>query len=92
MTSAKNNTQRSLPAVTLKDLPPSDTKRWVIRRKAQVIAGVRAGLLTREDACARYQISAEEFDHWSQLVGSHGLKGLRTTRLGQYRQRSAPAL
>ncbi|MDH5749749.1 MAG: DUF1153 domain-containing protein, partial [Rhodospirillales bacterium] len=32
------------------DLPPPDTTRWVIRRKAAVVAGVRAGLITLEEA------------------------------------------
>ncbi len=29
--------------ITLDDLPSPNTKRWVIRRKAAVVAGVRAG-------------------------------------------------
>ena len=36
--------------LTLRDLPPADTGRWVIRRKAEVIAAVRGGLLSLEDA------------------------------------------
>ncbi len=31
--------------LTIADLPPQNTKRWVIRRKAEVVAGVRAGLI-----------------------------------------------
>ena len=30
--------------LTIADLPPADTKRWVIRRKAEVVAAVRGGL------------------------------------------------
>ena len=30
--------------LTVADLPPKDTKRWVIRRKAEVVAAVRGGL------------------------------------------------
>ena len=40
--------------LTLADLPTSHTKRWVIRRKAEVVAAVRGGLLSRKEACARY--------------------------------------
>jgi len=29
--------------LTVADLPPKDTKRWVIRRKAEVVAAVRGG-------------------------------------------------
>ncbi|WP_439815531.1 CtrA inhibitor SciP [Zavarzinia sp. CC-PAN008] len=71
---------------TLDDLPPPDTKRWVIRRKAQVVAGVRMGLISLEDACRRYTLSVEEFLSWQRAIESHGLAGLRTTRLQEYRE------
>lgn len=71
--------------LTLEDLPPPDTKRWVIRRKAEVVAAVRGGLLTIEEACARYNLSLEEYDAWSRAIEKHGLQGLRTTRLQKYR-------
>jgi hypothetical protein len=71
--------------LTLDSLPPANTKRWVIRRKAEVVAAVRGGLLSCTDACARYSLSKEELQIWQQLVEAHGLKGLRTTRVNQYR-------
>jgi hypothetical protein len=70
---------------SLDDLPPPGTKRWVVRRKAQVVAGVRGGLLSLEDACQRYTLSVEEFASWQQLIDRHGLRGLRVTRLQDYR-------
>ena len=75
----------------LKDLPAPDTKRWVIRRKAEVVAGVRGGLLTIEEACERYTLSLEEFLSWQRLIDSHGVRGLRATKVQDYRaiQRSA---
>jgi len=39
--------------LTIADLPPQNTKRWVIRRKAEVVAAVRGGLLSLEEACTR---------------------------------------
>ena len=72
-------------AQALDKLPPPDTKRWVMRRKAQVVSGVRNGLLTAEEACARYNISEEEFKSWVRLMESHGVRALRTTRLKDYR-------
>ena len=72
-------------APSLESLPPTDTKRWVIRRKAEVVTAVRAGLISLEDACARYTLSVEEFLSWQRLVDSHGLPGLRVTRLQDYR-------
>lgn len=72
--------------MTLDDLPSPNTKRWVIRRKAQVVIAVRSGLISLEDACSRYNLSIEEFLSWQRLIDKHGLRGLRTTRLQQYRK------
>ncbi len=69
----------------IEDLPPPDTKRWVIRRKAIVVAAVRGGLITLEDACARYSLSIEEFLSWQRAIDAHGLPGLRATRIQLYR-------
>ncbi|MEO1251216.1 MAG: DUF1153 domain-containing protein [Pseudomonadota bacterium] len=71
--------------LTLKDLPPTTTKRWVIRRKAEVVAAVRGGLLTLEEACDRYKLTVEEFLSWQKAIDQHGLPGLRATRVQQYR-------
>ncbi|HVY02339.1 MAG TPA: DUF1153 domain-containing protein, partial [Caulobacterales bacterium] len=57
-------------------------------RKAEVVAAVRGGLLTMEDACKRYSLTLEEFEAWVNAIDRHGLPGLRTTRIQQYR---APA-
>ena len=70
----------------LADLPPPETKRWVIRRKAEVVAAVRGGLLSLEDACSRYTLTTEEFLSWQLSIDQHGLAGLRTTRIQHYRQ------
>lgn len=71
--------------ITRETLPPPNTKRWVIRRKAEVVAAVRGGLLTLEEACTRYMLTAEEFQSWQRAIEQHGLPGLRTTRLQDYR-------
>jgi hypothetical protein len=72
--------------LTIADLPPSSTRRWVIRRKAEVVAAVRGGLLSLEEACKRYTLTVEEFLSWQQSIDDHGLAGLRTTRIQHYRQ------
>jgi hypothetical protein len=74
----------------LDKLPSPDTKRWVMRRKAQVIAGVRSGLLTEEEACSRYHLSEEEFKSWLSLMDHHGVRALRATRLKEYRAPDEP--
>ena len=71
--------------LTLEDLPSPSTKRWVTRRKAEVVAAVRGGLLDMKDACKRYSISEEEYSGWERLYDRFGTKGLRTTRIQQYR-------
>jgi hypothetical protein len=71
--------------LTLADLPPANTHRWVIRRKAEVVAAVRGGLLTLEDACARYRLTSDEFLGWQKAIDRWGMAGLRTTRIQQYR-------
>lgn len=71
--------------LTLNDLPPENTERWVIRRKAEVVAAVRGGLLTFSDACKRYRLTDEEFEGWQQSIDRFGMPGLRTTRLQHYR-------
>ena len=72
--------------LTMADLPDPGTRRWVVRRKAIVVAAVRGGLLTLDEACLRYSITGEEFLAWQRSVDRHGLPGLRTTRIQQYRR------
>jgi transposase-like protein len=69
----------------MEDLPHRNTKRWVIRRKAAVVAAVRSGGMTMQEACRVYQLSEEEFLSWVRAFENHGLPGLRATRLQQYR-------
>jgi transposase len=67
------------------DLLPPNTTRWVTRRKAAVVAAVRDGEITIEEALHRYQLSEEEFLSWQRTFEAHGLAGLRATRVQQYR-------
>jgi Protein of unknown function (DUF1153) len=71
--------------VTLDSLPPPDTRRWIIRRKAMIVAALRQGLLTRDEACELYNLSHHEIESWEELIDRHGLHGLRVTLLKQYR-------
>lgn len=71
--------------VSLATLPPPDTRRWVVRRKAEVIAAIRGGLLTAAEACARYRLSPEELDLWQESIDRAGVPGLRVTRIQLYR-------
>jgi len=68
------------------DLPPVDTKRWVASRKAAVVKAVVAGLITQDEAMARYALSEEEFLSWKKAIARHGLKALKATTVQTYRQ------
>jgi hypothetical protein len=72
--------------LTVADLPPRDTKRWVVRRKAVLVSAVRGGLLSLEEACERYSLTVDEFLSWQRSLDRHGLPGLRTTRVQDYRE------
>lgn len=71
--------------LTLADLPASDT-RWVASRKAIVVAAVQYGLLLRDDAIRRYDLTEEEFEAWVSAVARHGSKALKITQLQKFRQ------
>lgn len=72
-------------ALTLESLPPPETTRWVVRRKAEVVAAVNGGLLSVDDVCARYSLTVEEFAAWQRAIDRSGMPGLRVTRIQHYR-------
>lgn len=72
-------------ALTIETLPPSDTTRWVVRRKAEVVAAVNGGLLSVDEVCDRYSLTVEEFASWQRAIDRSGMPGLRVTRIQHYR-------
>ena len=71
--------------LTLDSLPAPQTTRWVVRRKAEVVAAVNGGLLSIDDVCERYSLTLEEFASWQRAVDRSGMQGLRVTRIQHYR-------
>ncbi len=71
--------------LTLENLPAVNTARWTPRRKAEVVAAVAGRLLSVGEACERYSLTAEEFEDWQRRIDHAGLRGLRVTRIQQYR-------
>jgi DNA-binding winged helix-turn-helix (wHTH) protein len=61
------------------------TEQWTVRRKATLVAAVKSGEITIEEALRRHQLSEEEFRAWQRFYEAYGLPGLRVTRLQQYR-------
>ena len=79
----------AFPSATAVELPSPNTKRWVVRRKAIVVAAVRSGALSLQEACRRYNLSVEEFLAWQRSIDRYGVPGLRVTRLQIYRDTDA---
>ncbi|WP_380782254.1 DUF1153 domain-containing protein [Sphingomonas sp. R86520] len=71
--------------LTLDSLPPPSTTRWVVRRKAEVVAAVNGGLLSVDDVCSRYGLTVEEFAGWQRAIDRSGMPGLRVTRIQHYK-------
>jgi hypothetical protein len=65
--------------LTHDNLPPSDTTRWTMRRKAEVVLAVDGGLLSPGEACDRYGLSLEELLSWRRANRDFGMRGLRAT-------------
>ncbi len=76
---------RDQKQMMLSELPSPDTKRWVVQRKAAVVAAVKNGAITLDDVCWLYDISVEEFLTWQEMIDKHGVRGLHVTRLQVYR-------
>lgn len=73
-------------ALSKECLPPPNTSRWVVRRKAEVVAAVNGGLLSISEACERYGLTLEELASWQRAIDREGMPGLRATRVQHYRQ------
>jgi len=71
--------------LTLDNLPAAGTRRWVARRKAEVVAAVNGGLLSMDEACERYDLTIEELVGWQRTFDRSGMLGLRATRMQDYR-------
>jgi hypothetical protein len=76
--------------LTPSDLPPTNTTRWVIRRKAVVVGAVESGMISLDDACLRYSLSVEELTAWRQALKEFGPAGLKTTKTHQYAKVRTP--
>lgn len=67
------------------DLPPPNLKRWIPQRKAEVVAAVRGGVISLDEACKRYALTVEEFMSWENALTHYGLEGLRVGEIQHHR-------
>jgi len=72
--------------LTLDMLPKPGTDRWVVRRKAELVAAVEGKLLSLNELMRRYRISPGEYESWRESAAKYGLRGLRSTRAQDYRE------
>jgi transposase-like protein len=72
------------------DLPLVSPTRWTPRRKAAVILAIRERIISVQEACERYDLSAEELAAWERDLDRFGVPGLRATRIQIYRDTSKP--
>jgi hypothetical protein len=66
--------------LTEDDLPRPSTKRWSNLQKANVVAAVEGGLISRYEACRRYELSVEEYLTWKDIIMRFGIEGLRASQ------------
>lgn len=67
--------------ISLADLPPADTRRWVASRKELVVYAVASGMIARSAALKRYSLSEEELSGWETALASRGNEGLKVTKI-----------
>ncbi|MGN6516207.1 MAG: DUF1153 domain-containing protein [Rhizomicrobium sp.] len=75
--------------MTVFDLPSAKTQRWSLKLKADVIAAVKGGLISVEEATARYQLNQEKLIAWKNEVEEADLLQLRATRVRKQRTKRA---
>ncbi|HEX8624031.1 MAG TPA: DUF1153 domain-containing protein [Allosphingosinicella sp.] len=75
--SRREATAERIPIASESNLPPAGTRRWVARRKAQVVEAVQSGMLRLDEALGRYELSIEEFSLWKRRFYRSGVEGLR---------------
>lgn len=61
-------------------LPQTWQGRWTAWRKAAVVAGIRRGAITVDEAAERYMLSREELAAWDRGLARDGITGLLAKR------------
>lgn len=59
--------------------------RWVVSKKTELLRRIRAGEIGFDQACARFDLSAEELETWMRRETVFGAPGLKVCTLQRYR-------
>ena len=59
------------------DLLPAHGGRWTPQRKADLIAAILGGVITLDEAKARYALTTEELSEWRRGLAAAGVSGLK---------------
>jgi hypothetical protein len=68
------------PSVVPSDLPPADAPAWSALSKTRALLAIRQGVITRQEAHRRYQLSTEELNAWESAFDRDGIAGLMVTK------------
>jgi hypothetical protein len=81
-----NSNEKREPATAPVMGPPrKPLKRWVPSRKAEIVAAVREGFISLDDALERYALSIDEYLMWQRGLELFGYAGLRVNKSKQLR-------
>lgn len=64
---------------------PGGGDRWVVSKKLELIRRIRAGEIAFDQACARFDLSAEELETWVRRQTKFGSTGLKVRLIQRYR-------
>jgi hypothetical protein len=88
---AENNTELGARNIHMCLAPPPPRPlRWSPQKKAAILAAVRSGSISLNQACNVYELSVEEFLTWQRGDALYGLAGLRATKR-QWKNYGSPA-
>jgi hypothetical protein len=65
----------------MRDLPKPGTTRWNGQRKVVLIGALRGGLITKDEAQRRYDLTEAELDAWEARFEADGIGGLYFPRI-----------
>ena len=71
------------------DLPPAHGVRWTPLRKVDLIAAILGGVITLDEAKARYALTTEELSEWRRGLAAGACGGLKATRRVRARKEGA---